>query len=276
MMETASVRAADQSRIKILQLTDLHIFRDPHGTLLGVNTADSFQAVLDEIAALPAERQPDMFLVTGDISQDYSDGSYRRFASMINGLGRPLFWLPGNHDDGPLMYRIFPGMGLSVARQIFCGNWQIIMLNTQVYSNPCGYLPPDQFEFLNHCLEAHRDLNALICIHHNTFRVNSAWLDQHYLKNADEFTAMLHQYSSVRCVLCGHVHQETDEIHDGIRYISSPATSIQFLPESDAFGLDSAGPGWRELQLFRDGTFDTQVHRVRSGCYIPDWNAVGY
>lgn len=276
MMETASVKSADPGIVKIVQLTDLHIFNDPKGSLLGVVTADSFQAVLNEVSALRGEKEPDLLLVTGDISQDYSEGSYRRFASMIRQVGKPMFWLPGNHDDGPLMYRIFPGLGLSIARQIFCNNWQIVMLNAQVYSNPCGYLPPDQFEFLTQCLDSHRDMNALICIHHNTFRVNSAWLDQHYLKNADEFTGMLHHYPNVRCVLCGHVHQETDEVHDHIRYISSPATSIQFLPDSDSFGLDTAEPGWRELILHRDGSFETAVHRLHSGLYVPDYASSGY
>ncbi len=276
MNETASVKSAIKDTIKIVQLTDLHIFSEANGTLLGLRTADSFQAVLDQVSALPGEREPDLFLITGDISQDYSVGSYERFAQMVKVLQKPIFWLPGNHDDGPLMYRIFPNLGLSIARQIFCGNWQIIMLNTQVYSNPCGYLPPDQFEFLSHCLDAHRDMNALICIHHNTFKVNSAWLDQHFLKNADEFTAVLHHYPNARCVLCGHVHQETDLIYDHVRYISSPATSIQFLPDSDSFGLDDAGPGWRELQLYRDGSFDTQVYRLPSDLYTLDHNSTGY
>ncbi|MDU3077806.1 MAG: 3',5'-cyclic-AMP phosphodiesterase, partial [Mixta calida] len=41
--------------IRILQITDTHLFSGRHETLLGVNTWASFNAVLD---AIEAERQP--------------------------------------------------------------------------------------------------------------------------------------------------------------------------------------------------------------------------
>lgn len=274
MKEAVDVKPSRQDVIKIVQLSDLHLFEDAGGSLLGIRTSDSFQAVLDVVTS--PDYEADLFLVTGDISQDYSEGSYVRFANMAKQIKKPLFWLPGNHDDGPLMYRMFPDLGISVARQIFCNNWQIIMLNTQVYSNPCGYLNPEQFSFLLHCLDSFRNMYTIICMHHNTFKVNSAWLDQHDLKNADELIKCLHEFPNVRCVLSGHVHQETDTLFDGIRYISSPSTCIQFLPSSDAFGLDCVGPGWRNIQLFRDGHIETQVHRLVTDKYTPDWVAQGY
>lgn len=274
MMETANVHPNSLDVIKIVQLTDLHLFDDPNGSLLGVRTADSFQAILDRVTAPGYEA--DIYLVTGDISQDYSEGSYRRFATMAHQMKKPMFWLPGNHDDGPLMYRIFPSLHLSVARQIFCANWQIIMLNTQVYDNPCGYLTNEQLTFLFRCLEAHRDLNTLICMHHNAFKVHCAWLDQHDLKNSEEFVSLLQTYSNVKCVLCGHVHQENDFFNGYVRFISSPSTSIQFKPNSDNFGLDTCSPGWRNIQLFKDGHIETQVFRLPVGLYTPDWVATGY
>ena len=100
------------------------------------------------------------------------------------------------------------------------------MLNTQVYDNPCGYITNEQLTFLFRCLEAHRDLNTLICMHHNAFKVNCAWLDQHDLKNSSEFVSLLQSYSNVKCVLCGHVHQENDFYNGTLRFISSPSTSM--------------------------------------------------
>lgn len=51
MMETANVHPNSLDVIKIVQLTDLHLFDDPNGSLLGVRTADSFQAILDRVTA---------------------------------------------------------------------------------------------------------------------------------------------------------------------------------------------------------------------------------
>lgn len=274
MRETANVKPHNLDVIKIVQLSDLHLYGQNDNTLLGVNTADSFRNILEKVTN--PNYEVDMYLVTGDISQDYSEASYKRFYTMVSDIEKPIFWLPGNHDDGPLMYKIFPSLHMSVARQIFCSNWQIIMLNSQVYDNPCGYLTNEQITFLYQCLDAHRDLNALVCLHHNTFNVDCTWLDQHSLRNPDEFVSVLKLFPQVKCVLCGHVHQETDFYHESIRFLSSPSTSIQFKPLSDDFALDTSSPGWRNLQLFRDGHIETQVHRLPWGLYTPDWFSTGY
>lgn len=274
-MDTVTLPVADRDApVRLLQITDSHLFAQAEGQLLGIRTADSLQAVLDSIQA---QGEPfDLILATGDLSQDYTTESYRRFADMIRPLGRPVFWLPGNHDDGPLMRQVMPDFGISIARQILLPHWQIIMLDTQVYSVPHGWLKPEQMSFLEQCLQTEPERHAVICLHHNTLRVGSAWLDQHDLKNSADLLALLARYPLARLVLCGHVHQETDQIHQALRFISSPSTCIQFEPLSRDFSLDSKAPGWRYLQLYADGRIDTQVHRLPPGCFVPDWSASGY
>ncbi len=274
-MDTVSLSVGGgEQPIRLLQITDTHLFAQADGQLLGIRTADSLAAVL---AAIQAQAEPfDLVLATGDLSQDYSTDSYRRFSDMARPLNRPIFWLPGNHDDGPLMRRVMPDFGISNAQQIVLDTWQIIMLDTQVYSVPHGWLKPEQMSFLEQCLSSQPDRYTLICLHHNTFPFGSTWLDQHDLKNGPDLLALIERFPNVRLVLCGHVHQETDLLHNGVRFISSPSTCIQFEPLSRDFGLDSKGPGWRYLQLYADGRIETQVHRLPAGCYIPDGAAGGY
>ncbi|EHI1623807.1 3',5'-cyclic-AMP phosphodiesterase, partial [Salmonella enterica] len=42
---------AGEARVRILQITDTHLFAEKHETLLGVNTWESYQAVLEAIRA---------------------------------------------------------------------------------------------------------------------------------------------------------------------------------------------------------------------------------
>ena len=69
--------ASEDGVVKVLQLSDLHLFADAKKDLLGVNTFDSFCATVDTIAS--ENREYDFIAVTGDISQDYSVASYERF-----------------------------------------------------------------------------------------------------------------------------------------------------------------------------------------------------
>ena len=79
-METCTLNNQDDGVVRLLQISDTHLFAGSDRDLLGIATAESFQAVLDAITELP---QPyDVVLATGDLSQDHSADSYQRFARM--------------------------------------------------------------------------------------------------------------------------------------------------------------------------------------------------
>ncbi len=260
--------------VRVLQITDTHLFASTASDLLGVKTYDSFKAVLEAISSQNIGF--DLVLVTGDISQDYSAESYKLFASMIKGLNRPVYFLPGNHDDGPLMYRIFNDLGINTARNIIAGKWQFILLNSEVYGVAHGWVQRDQLEYAQRCVMERTDLNTVVCIHHLPMLVDSRWLDTQTLHNQDEFQAFIHRFPNMRLVLSGHVHQEVDIVRQGVRYIASPSTSIQFEPHSHDFALDSKGPGWRYLTFMCDGSIETSVHRILSDRFKPRNDVGGY
>ncbi len=272
-METVTLNP-DTDVVHLLQITDPHLFADAQGELLGIRTADSLAAV---VAAIRQQDEPfDLVLATGDIAQDHSAGAYRRFAEAVQPLGRPLYWLPGNHDAAPLMKVKLAKGGCEPARQLLLPHWQILLLDTQVEGTPHGWLYPEQLQFLAQALGDWPEKHALICLHHHSFPVGSDWLDQHDLKNANELMDLLAHHPQVRGVLCGHVHQEYDALHQGVRFLATPSTCIQFMPLSRDFSLDVAGPGWRYLQLHPDGRLATQVWRLPAGSFIPDAQATGY
>ena len=264
----------EPNRISVLQLTDSHLFAEESTSLLGVRTASSFKAVLSSI--LNQEISFDCVVVTGDISQDYSLNSYQRFAHMISVLKSPVFFVPGNHDDGPLMYRVFGDMGVHTERSMICGNWHFIFLNSEVYSVPHGWVEKSELNFLKSSYEEHPDLNTVVLVHHLPRLVNSRWLDTQTMHNQDEFNNCIAACPNIKLVLCGHVHQEYDQVFNNVRYIATPSTSIQFEPFSHDFALDSQGPGWRYLQFTEQGQITTQVFRLPPGRFVPDTGVAGY
>jgi Icc protein len=270
----AEVRRQEAGIVRVLQISDCHLFDDPDGRLLGVNTRESFTAVIEAIRkqAWPA----DFVLVTGDISQDYSAGSYERFASIVSALGKPVFFIPGNHDDGPLEYRIFGKLGVSTDRHLICGGWQFILLNSEVYSQAHGWVQRWDLDYLRSTEQKYPGLRACVAIHHLPCLVGSAWLDTQTLHNFDEFQAYVRRVPSVQLVVSGHVHQEFDRMIGSVRYIASPSTSIQFMPGSADFELDVRAPGWRTLTLGDDGTIATKVYRLEGASFVPNYSARGY
>jgi 3',5'-cyclic-AMP phosphodiesterase len=260
--------------VKVLQISDCHLFSDPDKDLLGVNTAQSFKAVVEAIKEQNFEY--DFIAFTGDISQDYSAASYEHFAKQISILEKPVFFLPGNHDDGPLMYRIFEDLGVNIAKNVITPKWQFVFLNSEVYAVPHGWIQRKQLDYTRFCAQRSPDQHLAVLVHHMPLLVNSAWLDTQTMHNLDEFNTYMHRIHQLKCVVTGHIHQEFDAYDRGIRYIASPSTSIQFTPNSNEFALDDKAPGWRYLSFNPDGSIDTQVYRLKNNIFVPNPDVEGY
>ncbi|MDA9556352.1 3',5'-cyclic-AMP phosphodiesterase [Vibrio sp.] len=264
-----------EETVRLVQVTDSHLFETREGNLLSVSTNDSFLAVIEAIAEQGTNF--DAVLATGDISQDHTEQSYQYFVDNISALKSPCFWLPGNHDEQSLMHSSLDQAPIYDHKHVLLGeHWQCILLDSQVSGVPHGGLNQDQLDFLVHSLDQHPERHALILLHHHPILVKSEWLDQHTLKNSESFWSALKGYSNVKAVLCGHVHQEMDTMHNDVRVLSTPSTCIQFKPLSDQFALDQRSPGWREIHLHKNGHIETSVKRLTDGLYQPDFSSNGY
>ena len=261
--------------IRLLQITDTHLFAATDGCLLSVNTLDSFHAIIDEIHKQQIDFEG--IIATGDISQDHSEQSYQRFEQGIYSLKKPCYWLPGNHDYKFGMQSILPSEQIRTDTHVLLGeHWQLVLLDSQVEGVPHGHLSDEQLSYLDQKLKEYPQRHTLVLLHHHSVLVGSSWLDQHTLYEPEKFWEVIGKYDNVKAILCGHVHQEYDSIHSGVRVIASPSTCVQFKPDSTDFALDPVSPGWRTLELFDDGRLETRVYRLSDGRFHPDFSAGGY
>lgn len=261
--------------VRLLQITDTHLFADPTACLLGVNTAASFLAVLDEIQ--DKEIEFDAIIATGDISQDHSDASYRVFVDGVSRWTQPCYWLPGNHDYQQTMKTVFEKSTLIRCDLAQLGeHWQLLMLDSQVPNKAHGYLDDDQLTLLETALNRYPNRHTLVLLHHHPLSVGSAWLDQHQLQNERDFWGVVKKNPQIKGVVCGHIHQALDLTFEGCRVLAAPSTCIQFSPQSNNFTLDPTNPGWREIFLHSDGTITTQTDRIMGADFQPDMTSSGY
>ncbi|OEE70884.1 3',5'-cyclic-AMP phosphodiesterase [Enterovibrio norvegicus FF-33] len=261
--------------VRLLQITDTHLFADPYGCLLGVNTAASYKAVVAEIRSQNIEF--DAIIATGDLSQDHTEQSYLRFVEGIADWSQPCYWLPGNHDYQPEMQKALTQSTLVRCDKVLVGeDWQLVMLDSQVKGVPHGRLSTEQLILLEQALAVNPSRHTLVLLHHHPLPAGSAWLDQHQLHNQNDFWALVEKYNNVKGVVCGHIHQDLDTQFKGCRVMAAPSTCIQFLPDSDDFALDSTNPGWREISLHQDGTITSKIGRLKGSDFQPDMNSSGY
>ena len=260
--------------IRLVQISDPHIYANKEKTLLGVNTYQSFSAVLDLIKT--DSTPPDLILLTGDLAQDHSEAAYQLVKEAFESFNIPIYYIPGNHDDIELMARVLPSDTLSSLKQIVLPPWQFILLNSQKPKAVEGYLEDTQFDFLENCLAMYPNHHAIIVFHHQPIPVGTSWLDKLGLINADKLWETLKRYPQVQTLLFGHVHQAHAGKKNGISYYATPSTCIQFKRNCVDFALEELPPGYRWLDLYPNGDMKTDIRRLANYIGVFDIDAKGY
>jgi len=245
--------------LKILQITDTHLYADNAGRLLGVNTLESFRAVIQNF--LETGWQPDIVLATGDLVHDATPRGYRQLARILDIFEIPVYCLPGNHDDPKAMKEHLQGRNVSCPKVVEQGGWRLVLLDSVIPGKVGGSLASAELDLLARTLEKEA-LPTLISLHHQPVAVGSEWLDEMGLDNADALLEQVDAHPEVKGLLWGHVHQQFDDHRNGVRLMSTPSTCVQFKPDSERFSVDKRKPGFRLLTLMPDGQILSEVMRT--------------
>ncbi|MEB3278030.1 MAG: 3',5'-cyclic-AMP phosphodiesterase [Lyngbya sp.] len=247
--------------LKVVQISDNHLFANPDEKLMGLTTAESLAAVLNRIRQLKIH--PDIFLITGDLSQDETSESYEYLRGLITPFNIPTYWIPGNHDDVSLAESVLCQTPLSTEKKLMMGNWKLILLNSQCHRKVYGELTSESLNDLDSQLKQHPEQPTLIALHHPPLEIGSRWMDEIRLRNAEDFFGVIDRYSQVKIVMFGHIHQAFETTRNGVVYLGCPSTCVQFQPQEAELTLDEvATPGFRILTLFPNGDYHTEIKRT--------------
>ncbi|MGB1922172.1 MAG: metallophosphoesterase, partial [Alcanivorax sp.] len=134
--------------LRVVQLSDCHLFADTQGKLLGLNTQFSLEKVLELIRR--EQPSPDLILATGDLSQDASFESYQRLGQALSSFSAPVYWLEGNHDKpAPMLQALDCDRERMSPCVLEIGNWTIVMLDSTIPGEVPGDLFDEDLKFLD-------------------------------------------------------------------------------------------------------------------------------
>jgi len=243
--------------IRVLHVTDPHLFADSDSSLRGTVTHSSLRDVLSHIQR--SDWNANMVALTGDLIQDDSREAYERFSELMRPLGLPVYCVPGNHDVREFMKDSLASPEFYYCESVLHGNWLIAGIDSCINDDAAGHIDDQEMERLEKLLNETTAEHVLICLHHPPLPVGSKWLDQVGLRNGEEFLRLISRTGKVRAAIFGHVHQEFEESHDSIQIIGTPSTCRQFKVASDEFALDDNPPAYRRISLHPNGGVETEL-----------------
>ena len=256
--------------IRVVQLTDLHLFSDPSGRLRGVPTRD---ALLDVLEFLESQSEKIAYLIlTGDLAHDEQRETYVQLRELLSPWMARIRLIPGNHDSRPFLREVFgelvPTGNEVLTFSLAAGRWRLIGLDSHVPDEVPGRIEPEQLDWLEEELTAHSEEPTILFMHHPPIPVKSAWLDRLGLHKPERLIEIISAWEQVRVVCAGHVHHEYESRIGRVAFYTTPSTAVQFSPGSNVPVYDAAPPGYRVFTLDGDA-YRTAVVRLPALHYPP-------
>ena len=256
--------------LTLAQISDTHLLADITADLRGCNPWQSLQAVLQQLARHPI----DGLLLTGDLADQGSEAAYGHLYRALQTWDLPVYWLPGNHDELVTLQAVFQAHRFYGLQAIDLGCWRLLLLNS-VWPQAKfgeGYLATDQLHWLKNELHQHSAKPTLIALHHHPIPTGIDWVDQMLLKNSAELLAVLDTFPQVQLVLFGHIHQALQQQRisqsgSSLAFYGCPSTCLQVAPPIVC--PNHHLPGFRLINLYPDGSHNTQVKRVQPNVVLP-------
>ena len=243
--------------MRVLHLTDPHLFAAKDGSLRGTATFASLSAVLEHYRA--SDWQADIAVVTGDLIQDDTAQAYANFRDLLSTLDLPVYCVPGNHDIRELMQATLGEPPFYYCETFENDDWLIVGIDSCVHGSAGGAISDAEFDRMDAAINASAAAHVMLMLHHPPVPLGSRWLDSVGMDNGSTALERFAASGKVRLALFGHVHQDFRTEHKGVHILSTPSTCSQFAPGSVNFAIDNNPPAYRRVELLPDGAHQDEL-----------------
>lgn len=226
--------------MKLIHISDIHLTENGR-EIWGVNTLDHFHRSIQKIKEL---KDVNGIVVSGDLSDDGSQWTYKYIDRTFAEVGIPTFCCPGNHDNLDEFYHGYKPSFYKNSEIFELYGWTFIMLNSAVTGMSRGFFNPDT---LSRLIQQSSGLVAVV-LHHPPIE-QEGWLNRKLLENRNVFNEIIRKAQNVKLVLYGHTHYHAENVVNGIIYSSASSTGFAFHPYLPKFEIAHAKEGFSVITL---------------------------
>ena len=234
-------------------MSDLHLTKDGC-PIWETNTMEHFNRSIDVIRGM---KDIDAIVVTGDISNDGSEWTYKYADRLFSSFGIPTFCCPGNHDSMKVMLEEYnPSFFKVLPQSCIIDGWNLILLNSVIQDDEDpnqnkarGFLSEASLNYMIQKLE--EGFPSIIALHHPPLEPGG-WLNRKLLDNRDDFNKIISLYDNVKLVIYGHIHYFTNVLKGHVRYCSSSSVGFAFDKDLPKFQIADGYEGINLIEIIND------------------------
>ena len=220
--------------MKIIHLSDTHIHPQ---VLCGIDSQKRFKSALDHIKKNHSDA--DHFIITGDLTDDGDENSYKIFIKILEEAKLPNHLNPklliGNHDNRENFKKNFPNIKLDQNGFIQYSETNddktFIFLDTNLHETDAGHLCEKRQQWFQEILEKKQNNKIYIFMHHNPLALGQINSDAIGLVQRNDIKRILLQYqNSIQHIFFGHQHITCSGKYLGITFSSPRSTWRPLIP----------------------------------------------
>lgn len=181
------------------------------------------------------EHQPDLLVITGDLSDGGTAKDYRQLHQIICGLvgeKQPVLITPGNHDRKDQLREgwLLESPSLAPWNDVYeTEDTLVISLDSSREGDPNGVIDEQQVQWLKDITSGKQGKQIILMTHHHLDPKQAEILPA---KTAPSFGEVLEQIAPV-CVLTGHTHYPAQGRIGEIPYYTAPGMSFVGISQKD-------------------------------------------
>lgn len=235
----------------IAQISDTHIAGLDKKAYGIVPTAENLACCVDHINNL--NPQPDVVLITGDITYSGEREEAEYAASLLEKLAIPYYLIPGNHDKRSTLWSVFAENACPSQSENFLNyvldefDIRLIGIDSTTADGPGGMLCKARISWLTKELKKETQKPTIIFMHHPPAKFGVLETDEDGFVGADVLSELLKKQCNIQAILCGHIHLTAHLVWAGTVIKTAPSMGLQLvldltLAKPSAFTL--AAPGY--------------------------------
>jgi 3',5'-cyclic-AMP phosphodiesterase len=246
-------------RFLLAQISDMHVRADDDGAAVR-----SLLRAMEQAAAYRCEA----ILLTGDLVNDARADEYAVLAEALRDPPRPLYLMPGNHDDRALLRAAFPSHAYlpkagPLSYTIEDYPVRIVMLDQTVPGEVHGAMTESEARWLDSALAEQPDRPTIVALHHPPFATHDILFDTIGLRDAQLFSSVIARHRQVCRVISGHHHRFAVGQAAHAPVIVAPSTSWAYglaVHEGQEIApRTQEAPGWVLHAWTREGGLATHL-----------------
>lgn len=225
--------------MQIIQISDLHIGEKGDDTPERLKMAANLVECISHINQLTP--QPDLLLITGNITHDGSVEAAMHAREMLDTLNCPYKLVCGPQDDRRTTLAVFDHacaneVGGVVSYMVEDFPLRMIGLDSLGHNGTGGNICQKRLHWVNDHLAEKPDQPTLIFMHHPPMKTGIAKVDVDGFNNAEIFGQMVKHYSNIKGILCGHINFASHTGWNETMVSSAPGMGMEAALEVEVGG----------------------------------------